>query len=405
VSEVEDVTTQTTAYYAELQRGYRSLRFARPIEHQFRQEFALQHLLRMRLGFGAALLLYGVYTLLRLSAETGASGDWGLKLRLLTMGTMLLTLCASYIGRLRPALPAMTVASYATFAIGLTSIEVLARRYGIERHYEGLMLLSFHVYIFSGLLFRPALFAGGFIFLAYLIGGAYGGLAGKVWAYQLLFVVLTHVIGATALYAIERVERDSFLRRRLLLLIATRDTLTGLYNRAAFFGQFERTVRQAARESRAIGVVLLDIDHFKSYNDRYGHLEGDACLRAVANAIRDNFKRPVDAVGRYGGEEFIGVWHDVQPRALRELAEQLRASVQALKIAHSEAPSGRVTISVGAVACVPQEGESLQGLIQRADKALYEAKDKGRNRVVVQVLSSAQTTRPDGRRAPTLSAS
>jgi len=397
------VSVPESPYTAQLQQGFRALRFARALEHEFRAESALQHAFRLRVGFGVAMAIYLLFLLLRLKAETGPAGQWALIFRGVGIGAMALTLAVSYLRPLRPLLPYFVLASYAILALGMTGIEVLSYRHGVERHYEGLILLSFHVYVFSGLLFRPALLAGGFMFLAYLIGGWLGGLAGQEWAYQLLFIGLTHVIGGTALYSIERVERDAFLRRRMIGVAATHDSLTGLFNRIAFFHEFERAARQAAREGVAIGVVLLDIDHFKAYNDRYGHLAGDTCLRAVAGAIREEFRRPLDAVGRYGGEEFIGIWHDVQPQSIRSLADQLRAAVQALRIENRDAPSGRVTASVGAIVCVPQEGEPLAELIKRADGALYDAKEKGRNRVVIEVMPSARAApRSGGRRAPSI---
>lgn len=390
-------------YASELQQGVRRLRFAPAVEGEFRTEYAPVHLGRMRLGFGMVAAAYLLWLLLRLKPETGAVGDWSLMLRGAGIGAMALAFAASYLRFARPAMPYLILGTYAVLAGTLITLDVLARRHGLPRHPEALMLLSFHAYALSGLLFRPALAAGGIIALACLVGGWIGGDA-RTLAEPMLALALSQAIGAAALHTLERVERDGFLRRRMLGLIATHDGLTGLFNRVAFFHEFERVVRLAARQGQAIGVVLLDIDYFKAYNDRYGHLEGDACLRAVARAIGDEFRRPLDRVGRYGGEEFIGVWHDIQPQSIRSLADQLRAAVQALRIENTDSPSGRVTASVGAVACVPQEGESLAALIKRADLALYEAKDKGRNRVVIEVLGTPQASRKTGgRRAPSIS--
>jgi diguanylate cyclase (GGDEF)-like protein len=390
-------------YAAQLQAGFRWLRFGPVLEGEFRSEFTPQHLGRMRRGLGVAMVLYGLFMLIRWRVEGAEVGEWGLILRGAAVAAMLLTLAATWVQRVRPALPYLSLATYAIFAVGATLLEVLAHKHHVNRHYETLILVSFHVYVFGGLLFRPALVGGAIILGSYLVGGWLGGLASRDWAYEVLFVALAQLIGATATYSIERVEREAFLRRRMLGVAATHDSLTGLFNRVAFFHEFERAVKQAARQGAALGVVLLDLDYFKAFNDRYGHLAGDACLRAVAGALREEFKRPLDAVGRYGGEEFVGVWHDIQPQSVRALGDQLRAAVQALKIENRDAPSGRMTASVGVIVCIPQENESLLELIKRADRALYEAKDKGRNRVVVDVLPSAQQ-RPSGRRAPSISA-
>lgn len=398
----ESVSLPESPYALQLREGFRNLRFTRALEREFRDEFAIHHQPRLRAGFGVAVILYVIFMLVRLKAETGPLQEWGLILRAIVIGSMLLTLLASYIGRLRVVLPVFAVLSYATFAVGVTAIEVLSKRHGVEMRYEGLILVSFHLYVFSGLLFRPALVAGACIVLTYVAVGAFGGLASKAWGYQLFFVLVTHVIGIVALYSIENLERDSFLRRGLFGTLATQDGLTGLFNRMAFFQQLERRMRQAARDRVCVGVMLLDVDHFKAYNDRYGHPQGDHCLRAVAGALRNEFRRPSDLVARYGGEEFVGYWHDIQPQSLRSMADQVRAGVQALRIAHRDTPSGRVTASVGAVALVPADGESLADLVQRADEALYEAKDKGRNRVVTLLLPSAAAPTSRGRRAPTV---
>jgi diguanylate cyclase (GGDEF)-like protein len=390
-------------YAIQLREGFDNLRFSRALEQGFRDEFAIHHQARLRAGFGVAAALYLVFMAVRFKAEAGPMQEWGLILRAITIGSLLLTIAASYVTRLRGLLPVFAVLTYATFAVAVTAIEVLSRRHGVDMHYEGLILVSFHLYVFSGLLLRPALVAGACIFATYLVGGSAGGLASKAWAYQLFFVAVTHIIGGVALYSIEHLERESFLRRGLLGTLATQDGLTGLLNRITFSQQLERRVRQAARDRVCVGVMLLDVDHFKAYNDRYGHVAGDHCLRAVAGALRHEFRRPMDMVARYGGEEFVGYWHDIQPQSLRSLADQVRGAVQALRIVHRDTPGGRVTASIGAIALVPAENEGLSDLIQRADEALYEAKEQGRDRAVTLLLpSAAAPSSRGGRRAPTI---
>lgn len=398
-----NISLPESPYAIQLREGFGSLRFVRALEREFRDEFVLHHQRRLRAGFAIVIVVYTAFALVRLKVETGTMEEWGAIFRSIVIGSMALTLTASYFERLRVVLPVFAVLSYATFAIVATAIEVMLYRLQLHTHYEGLILVSFHLYVFSGLMFRPALAGGIGIFLIYVIGSLSSGLAAKAgWGYQVFFVGVTQIIGITALYSIERLERDSFLRRGLFGTLATQDGLTGLFNRMAFFQQMQRSLKLAARERVCIGVMLLDVDHFKPFNDRYGHVQGDVCLRAVAGALRSEFKRPMDFVARYGGEEFVGYWHDIQPQSLRSLADQVRAAVQALRIPHRDAPGGRVTASVGAVALVPVEGESLADMVQRADEALYEAKEKGRNRVVTLLLPSAAAPSSRGRRAPTI---
>jgi len=403
VSDATTISLPESPYAIQLREGFNDLRFARALEREFRDEFHLHHQRRLRAGFAIVIFVYTAFALVRLKVETGSMQEWGAIFRSIVIGSLAVTLAASYLERLRVVLPVFALLSYVTFAIAATAIEVMLYRLKVHTHYEGLILVSFHLYVFSGLLFRPALAAGAGIFLIYVVGSLMGDLQGKDgWGYQLFFIGVTQITGIVALYSIERLERDSFLRRGLFGTLATQDGLTGLLNRMAFFQQMQRSLKLAARERVCVGVMLLDVDHFKPFNDRYGHVQGDICLRAVAGALRNEFRRPMDFVARYGGEEFVGYWHDIQPQSLRSLADQVRASVQALRIPHRDAPSGRVTASVGAVALVPIEGESLADMVQRADEALYEAKEKGRNRVVTLLLPSASAPSSRGRRAPTV---
>lgn len=392
------------AYTVQLAEGFRKLRFNPGLEMEFREAYVQQHLLRTRLGLAAVVALYLLFMAVKWRLDAGAAQHWGLLLRATIIGSTLLVLAVTYVERLRFLLPPLTVANYVVFSACIAGIQVVARRYGLEHQYEALILMSFHLFMFSGLIWRAALASGGLVWVSYLLVGAFGGLADRAWVYQLLYIGLSLVIGAAALYSIEWVERDNFLRRRVYAVLAAQDSLTGLFNRRAFFSQGERLLRQAARQQVSVGVVMIDIDHFKAYNDRYGHIEGDVCLQQVAESVRQEFRRPLDLLGRYGGEEFIGLWYDVPPDSVRAIAEQVRAAVQARKIPHAGAPSGRVTASLGVMACAPDDHETLMALVQRADRALYEAKERGRNRVVADVRASSVTTQAARRRSQNVSA-
>ncbi len=129
---------------------------------------------------------------------------------------------------------------------------------------------------------------------------------------------------------------------------------------------------------------MLDVDFFKKYNDHYGHAAGDLALQTVARALGPHAQRPLDVLARYGGEEFIGLWLDVSQEAILALAERIRADVQALALSHQySAVAAEVTVSIGvAFVLAPQPG-ALEEAQRLADCALYQAKEQGRNRVVV----------------------
>lgn len=166
-----------------------------------------------------------------------------------------------------------------------------------------------------------------------------------------------------------------------LTQLAHRDALTGAGNRRSFDMRFDAAWRAATLRREPVEVILVDVDHFKLFNDAAGHAEGDRCLRAVAEAIARGAGCPIEMVGRYGGEEFALV-----PEGVSSLSgENIRASVAALAMPHPGLPAGgTVTVSVGKAFANPARGQQTpDALLRAADAALYEAKRNGRNRVVV----------------------
>jgi two-component system chemotaxis family response regulator WspR len=188
-------------------------------------------------------------------------------------------------------------------------------------------------------------------------------------------------------YRALRVSQQQLLDTNLVLQrLMNSDGLTGLSNRRHFDEYLELEWRRAVRDQLQISLLMIDVDHFKSYNDSFGHLEGDEALRKVAGAIRDVCSRPSDLPARYGGEEFALVLPNTSPGGARLLAEKLRQNVAALAIPHSSSGSGsNLTISIGLATITPQAGSSARQLILDADKGLYQAKNNGRNQVIIGV--------------------
>ncbi|OQX17970.1 MAG: hypothetical protein BWK76_08915 [Desulfobulbaceae bacterium A2] len=177
--------------------------------------------------------------------------------------------------------------------------------------------------------------------------------------------------------------------------LSSQDGLTGLANRRRLDERLEEEWRRAARGGDPMGLLMIDIDHFKRFNDTYGHSAGDECLQAVARALAGLLQRPGEFVARYGGEEFMAVLPATAPAGLLLLAERMRAAVEALAIPHAQSPTAsHVTVSLGVASLQRVDlRSSLEDLRQGADQALYQAKNAGRNQVVhialEQVMSSA----------------
>lgn len=169
---------------------------------------------------------------------------------------------------------------------------------------------------------------------------------------------------------------------RRLAQQAILDPLTGIFNRRRFDETIETEWRRAIRDSHPLALILIDIDHFKAYNDTYGHQGGDDCLRNVAQALTGTISRPADLVARYGGEEFAAVLPLTQAGGAYFLAEKMRKAVAAMRIPHKGSTTApHVTISVGVAAVTPSRHDQVSRLIEHTDQALYMAKEAGRNRV------------------------
>ncbi len=167
---------------------------------------------------------------------------------------------------------------------------------------------------------------------------------------------------------------------RNLLMLASTDGLTGLANRRSFDKALTRELARCSRDGLPVALLLVDVDHFKRYNDSYGHQEGDECLKRLSHLLRGMARRPGDVAARYGGEEFAVILPNTAADGGLHFAESLRTAVEQLNIPHCRSSYGIVTVSVG-IACETPVSGSDSIILLHADAALYSAKAGGRNRV------------------------
>ena len=188
-----------------------------------------------------------------------------------------------------------------------------------------------------------------------------------------------------------KLKFQSDLLRKLVFL----DGLTGAFNRRYFDQQISTEWGRAARTYTPLSLILLDIDFFKPFNDRYGHQAGDDALRAVANTLKACLRRPADLVARYGGEEFACVLPETSHQDALAIADELERQIRALAIAHKSSDvAGVITISLGLATHMGNSENDVQDLIALADKLLYRAKQSGRGRVCGHVLGTAPELLP-----------
>lgn len=245
-------------------------------------------------------------------------------------------------------------------------------------------MLVLSAYMLFGMMHIQATVIATSLVAAYGVSGWIADINSGQRLFDVAMTCFALVLGYCFHYSFARTQRLNWFRNMMLTDTVHRDALTNIGNRRMFDVQVERLWNQAIRTRVPIALLLVDLDHFKAFNDHAGHQAGDACLVRVAGAIAMSARRPLDLAARYGGEEFVVLLFDVKRDRVEELCRELHANVAALQLPHPASGVGlHVSVSIGAACVEPQTGRQHEGLIQLADEALYAAKEGGRNRTIV----------------------
>jgi diguanylate cyclase (GGDEF)-like protein len=369
--------------YARTLRSHVTLsRFSPDLEHLFLAEHLRRAHLRVRVWFSLNLVLALMTTVLSLRQKSGGAFLCTLVASLLPCAVVPMWLAwtklyeryylsaavvfVPLIGVLNCVFVAQTIATGNEGAIAPLTVGVIAS------------------FFFSGLLFRAALFAALLIPIGFAVSSFFFDVPPVVILRCGLLLAVTCGVAAIIYRDIEATYRKSFLEAGLIGELAAHDGLTGLTNRRAFDKHLLRVWQQAQRDRRTVTILMIDIDHFKAYNDSYGHQAGDVALRSVAQLLKEFARRPLDLAARYGGEEFTIILYDLAAPHVRDVAERVRLAVQKNASPVNLGPTrSAVTVSIGVGTVTPRVGRTPAGALQLADEALYEAKRSGRNAVVV----------------------
>jgi diguanylate cyclase (GGDEF)-like protein len=374
-----------SAYEAELERGRVTLRFPDALEREFRKVHLDRVASRVRAWQVALLvivLVSSVYRLLML-------GGFGANLETLLRLGVLLPACLSMLVAAWSAKFAshyLRTAFFGSMVVSVVSSALVAQvvAEGGESALAFLTTYAFATFFLAGLLFYDALPVTALGVLTFVVAGSYHGLPLDGLVYDGTLLALVAAVGTFIAYGVEESNRRFFLERGRLGDLAERDGLTALRNRRAFDEHLVRVWQQSLRDRSSLAVLLIDLDHFKHYNDSYGHQAGDACLRHVAQIVQGFARRPLDVAARYGGDELAIVLYQVTNEHATAVAEQLRASIEAAGIEHREAPiGGQMTVSLGVAWLDATLEHSPDEAVKLADQALYAAKLGGRNLVRV----------------------
>ena len=294
-----DWVNQDSPYLRQHQQGFRALSFDDELEQAFKRYHANVFLRRMRWSLLVATLMALLFVLLDAINLPDPLRGRILALRLGVIQPMLLLAwLATYRPGLRDHLQLIGGIVALLSGLAVAGIIGLARYHHFALPYEGIILVTVFFYFLTGLRFTTAVLCGWLTFFAYLAVELSLGLAGELLLSNALFLALANIIGSVGCYSLEYATRQNFLANGLLQDLAEKDFLTGLLNRRAFSERAERSWRQAQRDKQALGVVMMDVDFFKRYNDHYGHAAGDDALRQVARVIGEYARRPLDCAAR-----------------------------------------------------------------------------------------------------------
>jgi diguanylate cyclase (GGDEF)-like protein len=367
-----------------LKAGFPWLTLDGALEAEFRRTHLDENLRHIRVNLCLGIAIALAFTVVESMVLSPAVNRVPRLIHLLVVVPVLLTAFATSFSPRRHrcyapfALIAGTVLGLCTVAMLVTTASS-----GVPILFPCLLVTTIFIYFMGGLIFHHALAANLLVAAGYLAAG-WAMRWGGEFAYDSLCLVAENLFCAAVAYMHEKTSRLRFLEAGLLREMVARDGLTGIQNRRMFDQHMQRIWLQAVRENIRIAVLLVDIDCFKDYNDRYGHQAGDECLRAVAVSLNQCARRPLDFVARYGGEEFAVVLFEAGREYVAEVLTRIQRCVAELNIPHEASPvAGRLTVSVGAALIMPSRHRTPDGLVQLADEALYSAKEQGRNRVVM----------------------
>ncbi len=379
----------------QLQRGFHGLRFEGGLESAFRRDQFRDRMryLRINLALLAAISLVVVQVDKVVMPVIGSVvpdlARSGIMLPLLLTGFGVTFLRRADAWYPRYIAVAMTLALAA-----MSWVSVSAWVAGEPRIFGRLLLAIIAVYFVLGLTFRSAIAVNALGLAAYAAVAAAKGMPGVDLTHYLLTLVIANVICVAGAWNLEHARRTAWLEGRRLAETAMQDGLTGIANRRRFDDHLQRAWAQGIRDRKPLALLLADIDHFKAFNDRYGHQAGDEAMKSVAAALARFARRPLDLAARYGGEEFAIVLFETGREDAARLAEEILEAVRQLAIPHEASGAAPVlTISLGIACVAPAARRSWAGIVQLADQALYAAKDGGRNcaRLLEQEYEHMQT--------------
>lgn len=354
-----------------------TLEFEQDLEQGYLRHRADSVLLLQRIAIALGMVFYMVYM-----GHDAWFGErryadpliWGTLMAFAAPGNIALFIATFLKDPWRYSLPIARMGAL-LHTVGMILCSYLGSQRGMEEPFQFLIVQLMYDFFLLGLVWKQAnLLALLTVIAAPVMSIMFKQSAAATFDFA-FFVTVTAILGSIGCYMQERSQRLAWLRAQLLQQLSDRDALTGTYNHRAFYARSERLIRQARRDGAAVAVFGIDVDHFKRFNDQFGHLAGDECLRRVAAVVTEHARRPLDLAARLGGEEFAIFLYDVSRSNAMARAEELRDAISRLVLPVDAA----VTVSIGVATATPLDPISIEGMVGQADVALYRAKREHRN--------------------------
>ena len=374
---------RTSSLTEQLQGGFHGLRFDGELETAYRRDQFHDRMRYLRIN----LALLAVISLVVIQVDRVVIPMLGRVVPdLARTGILLPPLLAgftiTFVRRADAWYPRYIAVAMTLALAAMSWVSVSAWIAGEPRIFGRLLLAIIAVYFVLGLTFRSAIVVNALGFVAYAVIASAKGMPGVDLTHYLLTLGIANVICVAGAWNLEHARRTAWLEGQRLAETALQDGLTGIHNRRRFDEHLQRAWAQSIRDRKPMALLLADIDHFKAYNDRYGHQAGDEAMKAVAATLARFARRPLDLAARYGGEEFAVILFDTKRADAESLGAEILEAVRKLAVPHQDSGAApMLTISLGIACVVPAARRSWSGLVQLADQALYAAKDGGRNRL------------------------
>jgi diguanylate cyclase (GGDEF)-like protein len=369
----------------QLARGFHGLRFEGELEAAYRRDQFRDRIryLRINLAILAAISLLVIQVdhivmpvIRRLVPDLARTG---IMLPLLIVG-----FAVTFTRRADAWYPRYIAVAMSIALAAMSWVTISAWMAGEPRIFGRMLLAMVAVYFVLGLAFRSAIVVNAVGLAAFVTVAVLKGMPGVDLLHYLLTICIANVICVAGAWNLEHARRTAWLEGQRLAETALQDGLTGIHNRRRFDDHLQRAWAQGIRDRKPLALVFGDIDHFKPFNDRYGHQAGDEALKSVASTLAGFARRPLDLAARFGGEEFAVILYDTGRAEAERIGAKFLEAVRGLAIPHGASGAAPVlTISLGIACVVPGARRSWAGIVQLADQALYAAKDGGRNRFEV----------------------